>query len=115
LAAAMAGAADVYQLSGQAEPLWIEVTVPAGAAHHRVIEIDIAAGARAFVMESVFVEDGAFANVALHYRLGAGATLERVVRQEDDGDGVAVVTATVELARDARLNQTVLAFGARLA
>lgn len=115
LAASMAGAADVYTLKGQAEPVWIEVNVPAQAAHHRVIEIDIEAGARAFVLESYRVEDGAFINVALRYRLGEGATLERIVRQEDDGDGVVVATADVSLAGNATLNQTTLAFGARLA
>ena len=115
LAASMAGAADIYTLTGNAEPIWLEVNVPARSAHHRVIEIDIAAGARAFVLESYRVEDGAFINVALRYRLGEGATLERIVRQEDDGDGVIVVTAEMTLAANAKLNQATLAFGARLA
>ncbi len=115
LAASFAGAADVFALGVDAEPVWIEVNVPAGAAHHRVIEIDVAPGAHASVAETYRVQNGAFANVALRYRLGEGATLERVMRQEDDGDGVVVVTAEIALAARARLNQTSLTFGARLA
>jgi Fe-S cluster assembly protein SufD len=115
LAASMAGAADFYTLRGKAEPVWIEINVPAGAAHHRVIEIEVEAGATAFVLEAYRVEDGAFINVAVRYRLGEGATLERIVRQEDDGDGVIVATAEIVLAANATLNQTTLAFGARLA
>jgi len=115
LAASMAGAADVYRLDGDAEPVWIEVNVPEGAAHHRVVDVEIAPGATAMVQETYRVEDGAFLNLAIRYHLGEGATLQRIVRQEDGGEGVAVVTANVTLNTGAKLNQTTLAFGARLA
>lgn len=115
LAASMAGAADVYVLEGQAEPVSIEIGVPAESAHHRVIDITLAPGAKALVQESYLVEDGAFANVAVRYWLGEGAVLERIVRQESGGDGVAVVTADMILEAGAELRQTTLALGARLA
>lgn len=113
LAGALAETVLRFRVEKGDPPLSFEVEALAGAGHH-VIEIEVAEGVEARVEERYVGEDGAFANVALRFRVEPGARLGRIVRQPASPGAVIVSTASIELARDAALTQTVLAFGAAL-
>ncbi len=112
LAAAMAGEAQVFELTGGEA---LEIDVAASGALHRVIGVRVPAGGTAQVTERYKVGEGAFANIAILFQLGEGARLERTVMQDEADDGVLVVTGGVELAARAHFGQTALALGAKLA
>lgn len=112
LAGALRGVSAVYTLS-DGEILDLNIAPNAGGAHS-VAAVIIPAGVSARVTET-YAAGAGLANAAVLYEVGAGATLERLVRQEPAGEAVIVATVAVDVAADARLRQTTLAFGAKLA
>jgi Fe-S cluster assembly protein SufD len=99
----------------------LPVLAPEGAQQHIIEQLASALGA----VEACVVAEGEsavrvdrmvgnqFEANALHITVGPGAQMTRIVLQ--DGDAVALNLARVTLARGARYQQFVLAFGARLA
>lgn len=114
LAGAFAPHADIFRLGADAPSLELSFNAPPGASN-AIMAIEIEAGARVIVEERYGAQAGAFANAAIQYRLGEGAQLTRLVRQAHSPGGVIVSTVSVDLAKEARLNQFALTFGAELA
>lgn len=86
----------------------------AASAHHGALTIEVAEGGSLTLLESHegfgqnYVSD-----IAISLQVGPGATLERVSILNDSAEAISVVTATVDLAANATLNQTVLTTGAK--
>lgn len=86
----------------------------AARAHHAALTIEVADGGVLTLLEnheglgSDYVSD-----VAISLQIGAGATVDRIVILNDSTDAISVVTASVDLAANATLNQTVLTTGAK--
>jgi len=82
--------------------------------HHASLAITVGDGAHLTLLEShegfgqAYVSD-----VAISLKIGSGAAVERVVILKDSPEAISVVTATVDLAANAHLNQTVLTTGAK--
>jgi len=115
LAAALARETLDVAIDGDvAQPLLIRRVAGAGAAQARA-RVRLAPGARATVIESFDGAGAFFSNSAIHYDIGAGAHLVRIVRQNAGEAGVETAFAGVALAEGARLDQTALLFGGRLA
>jgi len=82
--------------------------------HQSTLNIQVEPGVRAILLESHEGFGGAYLNVFdLNIHLGVGASLERIVILNDSSEAISVVTATVDLAANATLNQTVLTTGAK--
>ncbi|MEO1038299.1 MAG: SufD family Fe-S cluster assembly protein [Pseudomonadota bacterium] len=113
LAAALGGACAVYDLT-DGETLELDLQAEAGAGHG-VLAINLPAGVSARVEERYRVADGAFANLAILITVAEGAELTRIVQQDAAPGGVLVATSGLEIEAGAQINQTTLAFGARLA
>lgn len=79
---------------------------------HDMVAVTVPEGARCRVVERYPVGGGAFANIAVLYRLNAGASLERVVIAPGVEGGVVTVTAGVELDAEASFRQVSIALGA---
>ncbi len=88
----------------------------ARAFHHERLRLVIGEGARLTLIE-LFEADAAesYANALLELDLADEARLDRVVIQTGRPDAVLTATATARLGERARLIQTTLAFGAKLA
>jgi len=83
-------------------------------AHAARVAITVGEGARLTLLESHEGRAaGYLAQSDLDIRLAAGASLERIVLVDDEGEAVSVVIATVALAATASFSQTVLTSGAR--
>ena len=78
------------------------------------VDIVVAAGVKATLLESYEGRGDYVGHAALSIRLEAGASLERVVVLDEDADAVSVSVAAVALAPGSRFSQTVVATGARL-
>jgi len=113
LAAALGGPCEVYDLApGERLDLRFHARTGSG---HRLIAVNVPAGAEARLHETYAAAPGAFANIALLIRVGEGARLTRIIEQEASPDGVVVLTGGMDLAAGARAVQTTLGFGAKLA
>jgi Fe-S cluster assembly protein SufD len=95
-------------------PVLIRRICGAGGAHARV-NIRVAPGASALVIETVESAAKAFNNGAVSYDVGAGAALERIVMQDGAEDAIATSIATVSLANKAKFRQRALILGGALA
>lgn len=113
LAAGLTDGCPVYDLK-DGESLSLEFEGGEGAAHH-IAAVNVPAGVSASLHERYRVAAGGFANIALRIVLVEGATLTRIVEQDASPDGVLVVTSGIDLAARAKLHQTTLGFGAKLA
>ena len=113
LAAALGGPCDVYALT-DGETLSLDVRAEASAGH-RIMAVNLPAGAKAAVHERYHVNDGAFANLSILLTVGEGAELTRIVEQDASPGGVLVVTSGLEISAGATAKQTTLGFGAKLA
>ncbi|MCW5723792.1 MAG: SufD family Fe-S cluster assembly protein [Maricaulaceae bacterium] len=107
LAAALGGDALVFRLS-DGEHLTLAARAEAGAGH-RIVLVEVPDGAAARVTEHYGAGEGGFTNIAILYRLGAGARLDRVV--ESGGPGVIVVSGGAEIGARSRFHQTEVTFG----
>lgn len=114
LAGAFSPHARIFRLGTENRALTLRFDASPGASN-AIMAIEVEAGAQALVEEHYFASAGAFGNVAIQYRLGEGATLSRIIRQAQSPGGVIVSTVSVDLAKEARLNQHALIFGAELA
>ncbi len=80
----------------------------------RHVTVLLREGVEAHVIES-HIASGGFCNVVVEYILEAGAVLHRTIYQAGSDQSVQAATATVRLARDARITQTSLAVGGGIA
>ena len=113
LAAGLSDGCPVYDLN-DGETLFLSFEAGEGASHH-IAAINVPAGVQATLHERYHAAPGGFANIALRIVLGEGARLTRIAEQDASPDGVLVVTSGIDLAPRAKLHQTTLGFGARLA
>ncbi|WP_019962100.1 Fe-S cluster assembly protein SufD [Woodsholea maritima] len=96
------------------ETLSLELSATAGRAH-KVLRFELGKGAKLTLHEIYRAHAGAFANILIQIVLGEGAELIRVIEQDDAPDALLVVTSDIELSPKARLHQTTLGAGAKLA
>jgi Fe-S cluster assembly protein SufD len=82
-------------------------------AHAASLQVTVAPGVKATLLETYRGQGGYLAHTALAIRLGEGARLERIVLAVDDAESVAVSQAEVELSAQAEFVQTTVTFGAR--
>ena len=109
------GRADAAALRlGDGETVALRFVSSGAGAHACELQVSVAAGASAVLLESYEGEGAYVAAADLDIRLGEGASLERIVVQADSAEGVSVSTADVHLAARARFAQTVATDGARL-
>ncbi len=97
-----------------AQPILIRRVAGAGAVQ-AVARVRLAPGAQATVIESFDGAGAFFSNSAVHYEVGAGAHLTRIIRQSAGEAGVETAFAALALDEGARLDQTALLFGGKLA
>ncbi len=115
LAAVLAEETLVISIDGDiAQPILIRRVAGAGAVQARA-RISLAPAARATVIESFDGAGAFFSNSAVHYEVGAGAHLTRIIRQNAGEAGVETAYAAIDLQAGARLDQTALLFGGKLA
>ncbi len=110
------GGDGAISLDAGAEETWRVVfgaNVEAGS-HLNTLEVDVAEGASLLLLETYLGDDvGYVADTQIRFRLGEGASVERVVLAEDGESAVSVSSADVELGARARFAQTVVTSGAR--
>lgn len=92
------------------EPLLIEEL---GKGHAR-FALMIDKGASLTIVEHYRGEAGAFANTDMHVHLAEGASLTRIIVQDDPADCVRVATCCIAAEKDASIEQYTLSFGAAL-
>lgn len=109
LAAKIRGDAGVINLDADGTTLRLDAAA-GRAGLHEITVVELAPGVHGRVIEHYSAEPG-LANVALLYRLGEGARLDRVVIQDEAPASVIVCSAGAELGAGAELHQSVLAFG----
>ena len=90
------------------------VTETAAAGWQAGVDIVVAAGAQATLLESYEGRGRYVSHAAFSIVLEPGASLERVVVLDEDAEAVNVSVAAVSLGFGARFSQTVVATGARL-
>ncbi len=99
-----------------ARPVWLRfIGEAANTARMARVGVLIQEGAEATILESYEADTPGFSSVLVEAFLEDGARLDRVVVQSEAADDVLVSTADVKLSANAVLNQTTLAFGAKLA
>ena len=109
------GRADATALRlGDGETAALRFVSAGAGAHSCELQVLVAPGASAVLLESYEGRGAYVAAADLDIRLGEGASLERVVVQADSAEGVSVSTADVHMAAGARFAQTVATDGARL-
>jgi len=91
----------------------LDVVSQGDGSHAAVLQIAVAPGVSAILLETYRGAGSYLAHTALTIRLGKGARLERIVLALEDAESVAVSQAEVELAAEAEFVQTTIAFGAR--
>ncbi|MEN0654146.1 MULTISPECIES: SufD family Fe-S cluster assembly protein [Hyphobacterium] len=111
LAGALGGEARIYTLS-EGESLSLEVTASVGVGH-AIYVVEVPTGVSAQVRERLCVADGGFANIAVLYRIGEGASLDRIVTT-GNCPGILAQSGGVDLGEGASLRQTTLTFGGKL-
>jgi Fe-S cluster assembly protein SufD len=104
---------DIEIGASPSEPIRLVFTQAAGETFRHVLVL-VREGAEAHVLES-HLAGGGFSNVVVEYVLEQGAVLNRTVAQVGASGAVQAATASVRLGQNARLVQTSLALGARLA
>jgi Fe-S cluster assembly protein SufD len=91
------------------------VSTADGAGHQATVAVTVAAGAALVLLESYEGLASAYvSNVGLDIRLGAGASLTRLIIQDDAADALSISAATVVMGQGAEFAQTVLTTGAKL-
>ncbi len=104
-AAAMEPAANVYVVGpGEARDIIIDVDGYAGVGHGTII-VRVAEGGVCRVQERYLSEADTLANRVLHFELAEGATLERIVLQEESEGAVILTTAFVKVPAGATFRQ----------
>lgn len=84
------------------------------SAHHAALTIEVGEGAHLTLLESHEGFGSAYvSDMAITLNIQSGAAVERVVILSDSAEAISVVTATVDLAANASLSQTVLTNGAK--
>jgi Fe-S cluster assembly protein SufD len=84
------------------------------SAHHAALTIAVAEGGILTLLEShEGLGSDYVSDLAISLQIGSGAIVERVAILNDSAEAISVVTATVDLAANARFNQTVLTTGAK--
>lgn len=78
------------------------------------LDVHIAAGEFARLIETYDIADGAMPSVRLEIHLGEGASLERIIRSDLPMDAVPVIRSRIEVARSAHYRQVTLSFGSKL-
>jgi Fe-S cluster assembly protein SufD len=82
--------------------------------YHGAFALEVPAGEHLVLIDRVLGAEAAYAaDLSLSFRLGEGASLERIAIHRDCAEAVSVTTAEVTLAPGARFSQTVLAAGAK--
>ncbi|HBS36397.1 MAG TPA: Fe-S cluster assembly protein SufD [Parvularcula sp.] len=115
LAAALSDEALVITIEGAvAQPVMIRRVAGAGAVQARAL-IRLAPAAEATIIESFDGAGAFFSNSATDYDIGAGAQLTRIIRQDAGEAGVETAFAALILGEGAKLDQTALLFGGKLA
>ena len=99
---------------GDGDVVALRFLASGAGAHACELQVEVAPGVSAVLLESYEGEGGYVAAADLDIRLGEGASLERIVVQADAAEAVSVSTADVHLAARARFAQTVATHGARL-
>ncbi len=90
------------------------VSASDGTAHHLEAPVEVGEGGRLLLIDSFESQAAAYvANAHFGVRVGAGASLERLVLLDDAADAIAIGLTEVELCPGASLRQTVLASGAK--
>jgi Fe-S cluster assembly protein SufD len=90
------------------------VSSEAASAHHAMLAIEVAEGGFLTLLEShEGLGSDYVSDLAISLQIGAGATVDRIAILNDSAEAISVVTATVDLAANATLNQTVLTTGAK--
>jgi len=113
-AAAMQSNATVYRVEpGQERTIELDVEAYAGFGHATTI-IRVGEGGICRLRERYISEANSLGNHVLHLVLQQGAALDRIVIQDESDGAVILSTAYVSLAQQARLQQTILAQGAKL-
>lgn len=115
LAAALAEETLVITIDGAvAQPILLRRVAGAGAVHG-LARLRLAPGASATIIESFDGAGAFFSNSVSAYEIGAGAHLTRIIRQNAGETGAETSFASFVLEQDARLDQTALLFGGKLA
>jgi len=115
LASAFAGQALIIDIAGPiARPILIRRVAGAGSVNARA-RIALAPGADATIIESFDGAGAFFSNSVTDYSVGAGACLHRIIHQNAGETGVEAALAAIVLDERARLDQTALIFGGKLA
>ena len=109
------GATDLDVAAGESKAVaWRFLSTAEAGSHNAELWVAVGEGASLTLVESYEAAGGGYlANATINVRLAKGARMERVVFADDDGEGVSVVDASIELAADAAYGQTVLTHGAR--
>lgn len=90
------------------------IASPAARAHHAVLAIEVAEGGFLTLLEShEGLGSDYVSDLAISLQIGAGAIVDRIAILNDSAEAISVVTATIDLAANATLNQTVLTTGAK--
>ncbi len=113
LASALSKELHIYTLKN-GETLELNVDASAGFTHQQLLVL-VPAGIKAQLLEHYTVQSCAFANLTLTIVVETDARLDRVVKQDAAPEGALVLTSLIKLAPKARMAQTTLGFGARLA
>ena len=112
LAAALGGDCAVFDL---VDDEILTLAFMGAGAGHRIAAIRVPAGVEAILHEIYEVAEDSVANIAVNITVEEGARLIRVVEQREAPEAALVVTSGLSLAKGARVEQTTLGFGAKLA
>ena len=117
LAAEKAEHTYVLRIDGKLDrPIHLRFLSEGSGMHHTSVEVELADGAEASVIESLEGGQGDwFANGLMRFALGNGASLERLIVQQANESAVTVHHAGVEMGESASFTQGTLGFGAKLA
>ncbi len=109
------GEACLTVAAGEHRSVALRIVAAAGVgAHAARLEIQIGDGATLDLLESYESQaDDYVVETDLHFRLGDGSSLNRIVLAADSVNGVSVSRARIDLAPASSLSQTVLTSGAR--
>ena len=111
LAGALGGEARIYTLN-EGENLSLDLTATAGVGHV-IYVVEVPSGVSAQAHERLSVAEGGFANIAVLYRIGEGASLDRIV-STGECPGILALSGGVDLGEGSTLRQTTLTFGGKL-
>jgi Fe-S cluster assembly protein SufD len=111
-----AGVSEVGYLAEADQVLRLRfVSEAVGSGHQAQAIVRVRAGASLLLLESYEGAGSAYvANTVLRFEIEGGAALTRIVLIDEPADAISVSVAQVSLGEGSRLEQTVLASGARL-